>query len=278
MTIKSPFTRPPPAADALLANLWADYIQTTPQAERIHALLGARGERVVNDHVALRGLGIANLGIAALAAPFEAVGYEPRESYRFDDKKLNARYWRHPDRDAPKVFISELCVGELSARAQQLIDALVAQVPAGFAARADLPWAGRPWSCTRATYEALLAESEYAAWLAAFGFRVNHFTVSVNALTTFSDLADVNAFLVANGFTLNTSGGAIKGTPADKLEQSSTRADAHAVELDGERVEIPSCYYEFAKRYDGFEGFVPASADKIFESTDVSSSASRSNR
>jgi hypothetical protein len=264
--------------DALLANLWADYIQMTPQAERIHALLGARGERVVNDHVALRGLGIADLGIAALAKPFEAVGYEPRDSYRFDDKKLIARYWKHPDRDAPKVFISELCVGELSASAQQLIGALVAQVPAGFAARADLPWAGRPWRVTRATYDELLAESEYAAWLAAFGFRVNHFTVSVNALTTFAELGDVNAFLLANGFTLNTSGGAIKGTRADKLEQSSTRADARAVELDGERVEIPSCYYEFAKRYDGFEGFVPASADKIFESTDVNSSASRSNR
>ena len=75
--------------------------------------------------------------------------------------------------------------------------------------------------------------------------------------------------MLANGFTLNTSGNAIKGTPADRLEQSSTRADALEVDLDGERVRIPSCYYEFAKRYDGFEGFVPASADKIFESTDV---------
>ncbi|MBL9015743.1 MAG: DUF1338 family protein, partial [Myxococcales bacterium] len=123
-------------------------------------------------------------------------------------------------------------------------------------------------------YTALLAESEYAAWVAAFGFRVNHFTVDVNALTTFPDLVALNAFLVEHGFTLNESGGAIKGTRADCLEQSSTRADSIEVSFTDRSVRIPSCYYEFAKRYalpsgELFQGFVPASADKIFESTDV---------
>jgi 2-oxoadipate dioxygenase/decarboxylase-like protein len=254
-------------AGELLAALWADYVKMTPQAERIHTLLAARGERVVNDHVALRTFGLPGIGIDALAKPFEAVGYEPRDRYRFDDKKLVARYWQLPG--APKLFISELCVGELSQTAQRLIGELVAQLPPNFGARADLPWAGRPWRVARATYDALLAESEYAAWMAAFGFRVNHFTVAVDALTTFANLPALNAFLVANGFVLNTAGGAIKGSPADRLEQSSTLADAIAVELADETASLPSCYYEFAKRYDGFEGFVPASADKIFESTDA---------
>jgi hypothetical protein len=258
----------------LLDALWRDYVATTPQAERIHALLAARGERVQNDHVALRTFGVPGIGIDALARPFEALGWQGRERYRFDDKKLVARYWQHPDRSLPKVFVSELCVGELSARAQELIGGLVAQLPAGFAMRADLAWAGRPWQVTRATYEALLAESEYAAWVAAFGFRVNHFTVAVDALTTFAGLAELNAFLVAHGFQLNAAGGAIKGTPADGLEQSSTRADAIEVAFADATVRIPSCYYEFARRHrlasgERFEGFVPASADKIFESTDV---------
>src|SRR6185312_9849494 len=105
-------------------------------------------------------------------------------------------------------------------------------------------------------------------------FRVNHFTVAVNGLTTFPDLESLNAFLVDHGFALNQAGGAIKGTPAQLLEQSSTLADSIVVDLAGEAVRIPSCYYEFARRYarpDGelFQGFVPASADKIFESTDV---------
>jgi hypothetical protein len=258
----------------LFSALWADYTALTPQAGRIHALLAARGETVRNDHVALRTFGLPGIGIAALARSFEAVGYTPRERYRFDDKKLVARYWQHADERHPKVFISELCVDELSSGAQRIIDGLARQLPAEFGKRADLPYAGRPWRVLRAEYEALLAESEYAAWVAAFGFRVNHFTVDVNALTTFGDLAALNAFLVEQGFELNDAGGAIKGTPAEHLEQSSTRAEAIAVDFADGTLQIPSCYYEFARRYrlpsgELFHGFVPRSADKIFESTDV---------
>jgi hypothetical protein len=261
-------------AAALFAALWADYAALTPQAERIRALLAARGESVQNDHVALRTYGLPGIGIAALARAFEEIGYVARERYRFADKKLVARYWQHAEPGRPKVFISELCVDELSPGARQIIERLHAQLPAGFGERADLAWAGRPWRVTRADYETLLAESEYAAWVAAFGFRVNHFTVDVNALTTFADLEALNAFLVANGFTLNDAGGAIKGAPTEYLEQSSTRAESIAVELADGILEIPSCYYEFARRYrlpsgELFHGFVPASADKIFESTDA---------
>ena len=148
------------------------------------------------------------------------------------------------------------------------------QLPAGFGDRMDLPWAGRPWKVTHNDYLALLAESEYAAWVAAFGFRVNHFTVDMRSLSTFPDLDALNAFLVEHGFQLNDSGGLIKGTREQKLEQSSTRADAIDVAFSDVTVRIPSCYYEFARRYalpsgELFHGFVPASADKIFESTDV---------
>lgn len=261
--------------EALLDALWRDYVATTPQAERIHRLLAERGERVQNDHVALRTFGLPGIAIDALAKPFEALGWRMQpDRYRFDDKKLVARYWQHPDPALPKVFISELCVAELSPAANQIIEGLARQLPEGFGERDDLPWAGRPWRVRRAEYASLLLESEYAAWVAAFGFRVNHFTVFVNALTTFPDLESLDAFLLDHGFTLNGSGGVIKGTPAQRLEQSSTMADSIDVDFDGEKVRVPSCYYEFARRYalpsgELFQGFVPASADKIFESTDA---------
>lgn len=258
----------------LLANLWRDYVATTPQAERIHALLAGRGEPIRNDHVALRTYGAPGLGIDALARPFEAVGWQPRDRYRFDDKHLVARYWQHPDPTLPKVFISELVLAELSPAARQVIDRLLAQLPPGFGERADLPHAGRPWQLAYADYEALLAESEYAAWVAAFGFRVNHFTVDVGALSTFPDLQALAAFLVEHGFTLNEAGGLVKGSPAERLEQASTRADSIEVAFTDRTARIPSCYYEFARRYplpsgELFHGFVPASADKLFESTDA---------
>ncbi len=267
--------------DALLAALWRDYTALTPQATRIHALFAARGEVVVNDHVALRTYALPGLGIEALARPFEALGWVAQGRYAFPDKHLRARHWQHPRAGLPKVFISELIVEALSSAAQARIAGLVAQLPAGFGARADLPWAGRPWAVDRATYAALLDESEYAAWVAAFGFRVNHFTVDVNRLTTIADLAELNALLRAAGFTLNEAGGAIKGTPADRLEQSSTRADEVDVAFAEGVARVPSCYYEFARRYplpsgERFEGFVPTSANRLFESTDVKRPAERS--
>jgi hypothetical protein len=275
--------------DELLGALWRDYLASTPQAGRIHRLLADRGEIVRNDHVALRTYGVPGLGIAALARPFEALGWQARERYRFDDKKLVACYWQHPDRALPKIFISELVVEEVAAGTQQIIQRLVAQLPRGFADRADLPWAGRPWRLRRAEHQSLLVASEYAAWVAAFGLRVNHFTVDVNALTTFPDLAALCAFLREHGFQLNDAGGTIKGNPAELLEQASTRADTVEVAFDDGAATLPSCYYEFAKRYplpsgELFHGFVPASADKIFESTDVAISSptrpsgTRSNR
>jgi len=269
----------------LLDVLWRDYVATTPQAARIHRLLAARGERIRNDHVALRTFGVEGIGIEALAKPFEDRGWRARERYRFAAKHLVAQYWQHDDPSLPKVFISELVMAEMSSVVRERIASLVAQLPAGFGGRADLPYAGRPWEISHADYLTLLADSEYAAWVAAFGFRVNHFTIDAGALATFPDLEALAAFLVDHGFSMNDSGGVIKGTPADRLEQASTRADAIDVAFADATVRIPSCYYEFARRYplpsgELFHGFVPASADRIFESTDVSSSpsASRSSR
>ena len=258
----------------LLDALWRDYTASTPPAERIHRLLLDRGEIVHNDHVALRSYDAPQIGIEALAKPFEALGWKGRENYRFDEKHLRARYWQHDDPNLPKIFISELVLAEMSPGLQTIVRGLVDQLPPDFGERADLPWAGRPWKVTHAQYEQLLAESEYAAWVAAFGFRVNHFTVDVGALASFPDLQALVAFLQEHAFAMNTSGGLIKGSAAERLEQASTIADAVEVEFTDATVKIPSCYYEFALRYmlpsgETFQGFVPASADKIFESTDV---------
>ena len=67
----------------------------------------------------------------------------------------------------------------------------------------------------------LSEESEYAAWFYVFGFRANHFTVSINALKKYNDIHRVNDLLTKNGFVLNTSGGEIKGTPADSIFEST---------------------------------------------------------
>jgi hypothetical protein len=88
----------------------------------------------------------------------------------------------------------------------------------------------------------------------------------------FQSLAQVNTLLKNEGFILNSSGGEIKGGPQVLLAQSSTMADKIEVEFSNGKKLIPSCFYEFAQRYKMptgklYQGFVAASADKIFEST-----------
>jgi hypothetical protein len=259
--------------EELMALLWADYAAITPVAERIHQLLRERGETVVNDHIALRTFSVPEVDIEVLDRAFVAAGYQPAESYEFPDKRLHACHYEHESRALPKVFISALLVDELSTELRSIVADLVAQVPPGLPARAHFAASGRPWQVSFSTYERLRRESEYAAWVAAFGFRANHFTVDVNALESFADLGELNRFLVEQGFELSRSGGEIKGSPEVYLEQSSTVADAIEIEFSDGTFEVPSCYYEFARRHrlpDGsmFQGFVAGSADRLFESTD----------
>jgi len=109
--------------------------------------------------------------------------------------------------------------------------------------------------------------------LAAHGYGANHFTVSVNQLDKFESVKSVNDHLREAGFSINESGGEVKGSAKVLLEQSSTMADRVEVNFAGEQQVVPGGFYEFALRYpmaDGnlYQGFVAASADKIFESTD----------
>ncbi|MBU2978628.1 DUF1338 domain-containing protein [Alteromonas sp. C1M14] len=262
--------------DTLFAHLWDKYVAITPSAHKIHSLLaGEEGrEQIVNDHVAFRTFNLGKTNLEKLAAHFLALGYEAKGDYNFEAKKLTAQHFEHPDDTKPKVFISELRVEELSQTAQDIIVGLVNSMNAHAVDSDDFLYSGRHWALTKEDYDTLLNESEYAAWLAAWGFQANHFTVSVNYLAQYQSLAQVNALLKSAGFVLNTSGGEIKGGEDVFLAQSSTMADKAVVTMGSEQVEIPSCFYEFAQRYTmpngrRYQGFVAASADKIFESTNA---------
>ena len=136
------------------------------------------------------------------------------------------------------------------------------------AKRGDLPWAGRPWRVTHAAYRALCAESEHAAWIAAFGFRVHRVALDAGALSTFPDLAALGAFLVEHGFALDDPGDTIRGSRGERIERAATRPDPVAVEFADAVVRIPSCHYELVRRHpmpsgELFTGFVAASAGGV---------------
>lgn len=262
--------------DTLFANLWQDYVAITPSAQKVHELLGefAGQAELINDHVAFRTFNIEKINLDKLAQHFLALGYEEKGQYDFEQKKLKAKHYEHADTTKPKVFISELLVEAFDKDVQSIIHRMVENIDTNAALQNDFLYSGTHWQVSSDDYDTLLQASEYAAWMAAWGFRANHFTVSVNHLQHFQVLADVNTQLKQAGFVLNTSGGEIKGGPEVHLAQSSTMADQIEVQFSDTKKRIPSCFYEFAQRYsmangELYQGFVAASADKIFESTNA---------
>jgi hypothetical protein len=256
----------------LLETMWKDYCQLNPAAKKIYDLFVAEGEKVENDHIALRTFNHPRLGINSLARQFEKYGYQAKGDYTFVEKKLFAKHYEHPDETKPKIFISELELEKMSPFISDTVNALVDKIPDKVIQSEDFSVCGRPWDMSFKLYSELAKESEYASWVAAHGFRPNHFTVFINNLKKFNDIHTLNKFITAKGFALNKSGGEIKGTPADYLEQSSTMASEIPVKFTDGTHNIPGCYYEFARRYplsNGklYQGFVAKSADKIFEST-----------
>ena len=158
----------------LFNEIWQQYLSVTPSAKNIHQLLGNGGD-VINDHVAYRTFNHPKINLAQLAKGLLALGYTECGQYDFAAKKLDAKHFEHSDSTMPKVFISELRVEEFSAPAQAIIAKLIAQLPDNVSDRADFLYSGRLWEISSVDYKMLLAESEYAAWLAAWGYRANHF-------------------------------------------------------------------------------------------------------
>ncbi|MCP4445604.1 MAG: DUF1338 domain-containing protein [Myxococcales bacterium] len=253
--------------------LWRDYLTMTPQADQVAKLLTERGETIVNDHIALRTFAHDRVDIEVLDRAFVDGGYEPVESYEFKEKKLVACHYEHAEPGMPKVFISALLLDECSKELRDIAHGLIDQIPVGLEADWRFASSGRTWPVDYATYRSLLEESQYAAWLVAFGYLANHFTIATHRLKSVNSLKELNELLKEAGLPLNPTGGLIKGSPGVGLEQSSTMAACIDVAFADGTHSIPSCYYEFAYRHsmaDGelFQGFVADSATNLFTSTD----------
>ncbi len=255
--------------------LWAVYTAQNPATKKVWELLSAEGETIINDHVAFRTYDHPQINIDVLSREFLASGYVYKGDYHFKEKKLYAKHFEHAsDRQAPRVFISQLLTSEFSPLLRQTVKDWIQAIPANKLASPDLIYSGNLSGMPSfELFEQLRKESEYAAWLYVNGFCANHFTVSVNFLKKYDSIAKINAFLKGKGFLMNDAGGEIQGSPEDLLEQSSIRAGMVSTLFKEGFFDVPGCYYEFAKRYADtngklYSGFIARSADKIFQSTD----------
>lgn len=288
----------------VLNGLMRRYSERVPDVNKVTDAMIAEGiisdrNEIENDHVAFRTMGVQQLGIQSFEKIFLHFGYEKRDFFNFEGKKLNAYWFSPPETNGrrsafPRIFVSELRVNDLSENAQRIIRSYTDEVKSDPADSLDLNdgvavdeflhkplWRTPTWE----DYEALQQESEYAAWVIYNRYYLNHYTISVHNLKEgYGTIQEFNAFLDRIGVKLNDAGGKIKISPDGGLLQSSTVAEMIDAEFaDGVIHSIAGSYVEFAERkilpqFAGIpidkverihrrEGFETGNADKIFEST-----------
>ncbi len=283
---------------SLFDALWRGYRERVSYARAYEDVLKARGGTFRNDHLAFRTFAAQApwSGLAAVARPFEALGYAAAGTYRFPDKKLSSVHLAPPAPGLPKVFVSELRTWELSPRARRIALAAaakarrtlddadlaslhgVASLTAGRrAALLDrlLSHFGRPWPVpAKSDVVALERETQFGAWTLLHGNSVNHFTASVDAhgVESLDDIEKTVAALKAAGVPMKTE---IEGARGSRLRQSSTQAVVipTRMRVGGRAADVPwtYAYFELAERplIDGarFEGFLGGQATNLFEMT-----------
>lgn len=292
---------------AFLDELWDRYQQRVPYAAQFAKLVEQAGGKFVNDHIAFRTIAAQSpqTGINSLSRIFEALGYFPAACYQFPDKFLSAIHFQHPNAGFPKLFISELQSWQLSDAGYQAVQRtlmthhaavddrflrqLVRVCPdtlADLLSRAVNHITALPWMPPAVEDIHLLhQESQYAAWVLAHGYNVNHFTALINTLdvATMSDIDATVTMLRSGGIPMKAE---IEGRPGSKLRQTATEAVMTEVTVHrrGLEVTIPwsYAYFELAERNDivdsetgkahRFEGFLGPQATQLFDMTKVKSS------
>jgi hypothetical protein len=279
--------------DTVLNGLMSRYKARVPDVALIVNAMMEKGliadaSEIQNDHIAFRTMGVKNLGIQSLEKIFLAYGYQKRDAYVFDKKKLDAFWYSPPDPQYPRIFISELRVSDLSANVQKIIysytdtltedpvNALTLRHGESVDTFLHSPlWRTPTWE----DFKTVRSESEYGAWVLYNRYYLNHFTLSVHELPdAFNTIDKFNKFVESLGVVLNNSNGKVKTSKDGKLIQSSTVSKSIKATFphqDGSEHthNISGSYVEFAERKildDGDarrDGFDSGNADTIFEST-----------
>lgn len=248
-------------AERLLSLLWDRYATDVPWARTFVALGGGTFH---NDHVAFRSLKFpdraGDSGIAVLQPVFERLGWQKKDSYDFPDAMLDAIYLAHPE-GLPRVFLSQIRVDRFPAPARRLLATLPADPPPPHGdVTALAQWFDAPSQPPREeTLLGLEEVSQYAAWVYAFGRRVNHFTGAVD------DVELWQKRMQEAGVPMKET---IEGEKGHKLRQTATFAAPVKIPLagGGER-EWPYAYFEIAERNGGFDGFLGPQARQLFDMT-----------
>ena len=172
----------------VLESLFETYSKRVPDVTKITEAMVSNNivsnqSEIINDHIAFRTMGVKHLGIKSFEKIFLKHGYKKRDFYSFKEKKLNAYWYSHSEKNMPRIFISELKVDELSKDAQKIIKQYTNQVKNDPVDNIDLNnsdeiinFLTNPlWTLPSLFhYNELLKETEYGSWVIYNRYYLNH--------------------------------------------------------------------------------------------------------
>ena len=261
-------------AMALNVALFDDLLRRVPSGAAYVAQRVAQGETVTFDHGALRTIRFPDASTGTLPGGENAftrilvpLGYHMAAVYPLDRLRMTGRAYRHADwpEAIPQFFLSELHVdrfdaafGAVAARVfgtsrDPLSDAakdVLARYAAGEVVAMDAAVAALP-AIVRAfdrqhdlpaftDYQALLAQSNEAAWIATEGNGFNHATDRVADVAALAERLKMQGSPIKERLEISATG---------RVRQTALRADSvERLFADGQMRAVPGSFYEFISR------------------------------
>ncbi len=291
-----------------LDTLWQAFLRRVPCTQLFLQKVNELGGEWVTDHLAFRTLnyptGEQPAGITAISHLLKNLHYSRAGSYTFGKQKLSAVYFEHRNTNFPKVFVSQLEVGELPAWAQQLIGEVVFDTPyllsdhaiellnyleadGNITAEAAeilihelAGYFRRPWRMpSKETMLKINDVSQYAAWVLLHGNSVSHYSAlySKDLVSAWPDLETAVEDLIRAGIPLKRE---IAGEKNSSIRQAATVPVKETYRFplsEGDFDEMPwtYAYFQLTERgYHGegtdrtlFPGFLQERASKWFNNT-----------
>ena len=298
------------ALNYLLEGLLRKYFNRVNDAERICNILFNRGDILFNDHIAFRSIDIRSLLKIFLPYGYRAQMAGDGHLFNFKNKHLTALWLKHWHPAYPYIFLSECRFQEipgadliLQPYFESFQDPIDEIDPLDSYGHLNYLHSSRWALPSLHDYQALSKKSEYLSWILYNQYYLNHFTLEIQRLKSFSfqqellqnykknsplkpiycqQMKQFVSFLIRHQFRLNSNQNQDFHCSNDGLLlQCSTQSQTISAKFSDGYYDIPGSYVEFA--YRGYkqdhwvgqidqrnafrEGFETNNADKIFEST-----------
>ena len=189
----------------VLDGLLEKYIERVPDAQKIITLIKNRGDSIINDHIAFRSIHIESILRIFIHLGFEVkMDNDTNQPFNFESKKLTAVWLKHPNDQVPRIFVSHFRFDEGSEQLQTIINHYLSDwhdpidtLDLNSAEAINEYLHTAQWKTpTYKDYKLIQSESEYLSWVLYNKYYLNHFTLTVHDLNSFSFESEISNIIL----------------------------------------------------------------------------------